>query len=229
MWKIGGNLMFYEPIRYVPFASLEELKENSIQMFVSCLGSPKQYTHYQDSIVYIDGRSQTFVTPLRRETPKILEDNGYKEGEYFIRSADKEYIDKLRFAVDGEEYKWLEYMAKEQSWNFAYQEAHKTALRKNIQEIEPDMYPIAELECIEDEKTIGNTTFNRMMTNKILGYANVGSFIRESNNRVLLCDEYGRTFLVTFKYSANEFINQLIDANYTRALYPWIFIQKHEE
>ena len=103
--------MFYEPIRYVPFASLEELKENSIQMFVSCLGSPKQYTHYQDSIVYIDGRSQTFVTPLRRETPKILEDNGYKEGEYFIRSADKEYIDKLRFAVDGEEYLAGAYMS----------------------------------------------------------------------------------------------------------------------
>ena len=221
--------MFYEPIRYVPFKTFQELMDNSIQLFGRCLGSPQKYTHYQDSIVYIDGKSQTFVTPLRKETSNILKNNGYEEGEYFIRCADKEYIDKLRFVIDGPEYKWLEKMAREQDWNFAYQEAHKKAIRKNILSVEPDMYTVADFELIEDEKTIDGTTFCRMMTSNSLGYSNIGSFIRENNKRVLLCDEYGRTFLITFKYSANEFINQLIDANYTRALYPWIFIQEHKE
>lgn len=221
--------MFYEPIRYVPLKSLKEVMDNSIELIVTCLGNPKEFTHFQDNIVFINGRSQTFVTPLRKEITKILEDNGYKEGDYFIRSGDKEYIEKLNATINGTEFMWLKYMANEQAWNLAYQEAYKYATSKNIMTVEPEMSSIIDFECIDDDKTIDNTVYRMMMTNRSFGYSYVGTFIRAKENTVLLCDEYGRTFLVTFKYSANEFINQLIKANYTRAQYPWIFVQKLEE
>jgi len=57
---------------------------------------------------------------------------------------------------------------------------------------------------------------------------NIGTYIIVDENTLVICDEYGRTFLFKVQTVVNDFVNALIDAGYTRTIHPEDYIYKEE-
>ena len=78
----------------------------------------------------------------------------------------------------------------------------------------------------ESDQDLDGFTYTSMTNPKYvrLSQENVGTYIRTNSKTVLLCDEYGRTFLLKFGLSANEFVNKLNEAGYKPNCMPWDYV-----
>ncbi len=224
--------MFYEPIRYVGLKNSFELASFSLTIDGYSVNYPKEYCLYQGQIVFVTEECCASVSPRVEEAEAILQKDGYKKGEYFVPNQEKGFVEKLYNTINSKEYKWLKQMANLEKLNLAFLRAHKIANNKKIGCVEPDRSQIEMYIDVSEKSTEIDGLVYKCMLNKKLDYIsqkNVGTYIRVDYRTVLVCDEYGRTFLIRFKECANEFINSLIDANYTKTLLPWSYIYSKKE
>lgn len=57
---------------------------------------------------------------------------------------------------------------------------------------------------------------------------NVGTYVLVNEHTLVVCDEYGRTFLLKTKGVVNDMVNSLINAGYTRTLHPEYYISEYK-
>lgn len=224
--------MFSKPIRHVKLKGFSDLANYSLSLFEFKLQSErKQYCIYQENVVYVTEEGQVYVTPIRPEVCSILKENGYTEAGFSIPYKGKEFVEKLNYLINSDGYKWLIKIAEEEIFYYMFEQAHYVAKKKGIKEVEVkrefvEMYADVSME----EKKFGEYLYTGMLDKKfkLLSENNVGTYIRVNEDTILLCDEYGRTYYIKIKVQdyVNDFINQLIDAGYTRNRFPWEYVYK---
>ena len=75
---------------------------------------------------------------------------------------------------------------------------------------------------------VENMRFCPMITKYLFNHSrdNIGTYILLNDRSVLVCDEYGRTFLISVKVSINDIVNTLIEAGYTRTPNPEYYVKE---
>ena len=100
----------------------------------------------------------------------------------------------------------------------------RSAEKKGIKSVKFDEEQLEVFRDVsESDQDLDGFTYTSMTNPKYvqLSQENVGTYIRTNFKTVLLCDEYGRTFLLKFGLSANEFVNKLNEAGYKPNCMPW--------
>jgi len=131
-----------------------------------------------------------------------------------------------------EHYKWLEKIAEEECIAYTYEKAFKKSYKKGIQSAKIwDEYQLEEIPfSLPYEDPVTHTMY-RALTSISLDYEsirNIGTYIIVDKNTVIICDEYGRTFLLK-QTVINNTINALLNAGYTRNTYPERYISYPEK
>ena len=172
-------------------------------------------------VAYTNKYGYTLVTPYRKEIPDILRRNGYVEKYIYVP-----------FSNNGEKipnsYLWLMKIAKEENSAATCVEALKFAKEIGISDVNTTPFSIRIKEVKETFEMEENIFLPMTGLFLLNGKENVGTYIVVNREKVLLCDEYGRTFLVSVRPIINEFVNALIDAGYTRTCHPENYVKKKE-
>ena len=213
--------MFNAPIRHTRLSTLEEVMNFSYR--TDFRATPMAKWQNNGQIAHADQYGVIYVTPYRREIHSILENAGYKDGSLYVPfSSGSETLP--------DEYQWLVRVAEEENWASTYEEAFQKASSRGIQPVKVSgKYQIREISRMFDDTE--HHTFYFPMTMMFLANntdKNIGTYIIIDEKSVMLCDEYGRTFLVKVKTVINDFINSLIAAGYTRTIHPWFYVRKVE-
>lgn len=212
--------MFYAPIRHTP------LKYPSDVLNFSCYTgytAEKIKTFFQkDSDIFIcneDGK--VFATPFREEIPIVLEEFGFKqecfEGGFSPiprRISEKYFI--------------LQEMAEREKQLKFYEENFKKSPQRDSSYTIPENLRFSNYE-ITGPRTVGiNIEYNiRPLFCENNENHNISTFIIFHNdNRILLCDEYGRTFLISFNSTddLHIFVNFLLESNFSYTIHPEEYI-----
>lgn len=213
--------MFSKPIKYVRLKSLEEVKAFSYKK--NKTGRPcnrKTFDTRNGNIVFIDEFESLYVTPYRSEIIGILERAGY-----YQRDLDVEFsYDEKRTA----RYQWLERIAEEERWARTFEEAYRVSRRKGIKPVDTrgiNLEKICDitLESFDDKEK--KQIFSRM--SEQFKNENVGTYIIIDKNKLMVCDEYGRTYLLTIKGPINDMVNRLIKSGYKRTAHPEWYIKEY--
>jgi len=214
--------MFSNPMKYTPLKSLEELKDWSYQYKFRTDNSPCVYCSNNGQISYTDDQGTVWVTPARPEVRDILAGAGYKEGGLYVHFSNGEERPS--------EYQWLQKISDEECWAYTYQKAYECAEKKGIM-------PVSIKEKVYVREIVGYwydeqlaTEYYALATIYLLNQTdeNVGTYIVLDEKTVVVCDEYGRTFLLRAKTVINDTVNALIDAGYTRTLHPEYYVRVRE-
>ena len=215
--------MFNTPIRHIPLTSLEEVTNFSYRVYESKKGTPLTKCQNNGHIAFTDSYGNVFVTPYRPEIHGILENAGYTDDCIFVPFS------------NGEErpdaYDWLIKIADEESWAYTHEQAYKIAQEKGIKSVDTihfEKYQLKEIFYYDEKDT--NTVFSSLTTKFLFNNSNsnIGTYIVVNNKTLVVCDEYGRTFLIKVKTVVNDIVNALIEAGYTRTLHPEWYIRKYE-
>lgn len=210
--------MFTTPIRHTRLNNMEELLKFSYRTD----GKTKPLTKWQNNgqIAFADAFGCVYVTPYRTEVHEILEKNGYTDKCFFVP-----------FSNSGERpeaYKWLVQIAEEENWAETYEEALKVATEKGIKPVKlSQKFQLKEISYYDDKET--NTIYSALTTQYLMNNSreNVGTYIIVDEKTIVICDEYGRTFLVRVKTVVNDLVNALIGAGYTRTAHPEYYIRHY--
>lgn len=209
--------MFNDPIRHTELTSLEEVLKFSFRTN-DFFGKGKQETYWQkdDQIAFVDSNGWMWVTPYRSEIVTILRRNEYKEERLQVPFSKGEERPG--------EYLWLVKIAEEENWARTYEAAQRWAELKGIKKGEIDKNTknlrVREVNPYIEEPKRKRVFWNMtslFLTNET--EKNVGTYIIVDNRTLVICDEYGRTFLVEAAV-INDIVNLLLDLNYTRTLHP---------
>ena len=213
--------MFIAPIKPQPIRSMDELRSFSYltdrvahDSFIFCQNNGQ--------IAFSDTFCRIWVTPYRNDVRKILESVGYLQQTFFVPFSNGE--------ERPEAYKWLVKIADEEEWAETYAMAFEIASQdKGIKPVtlKPKVHIKQIVDYYEDES---HTSYYPMVLKSFQHHSeqNIGTYIMIDEKNVLLCDEYGRTFLVTAKTVINDVINLLIEAGYTRTTHPENYVKKVE-
>lgn len=214
--------MFSTPIKHVRLKSLEELKAFSFRKFGE-EAEPKTFCSNNGQTAYTDESGYVYVTPSRTGVLDILLDAGYREGSIFVPFS------------NGEErpyhYKWLARIADEENWCETFSLAKYVADNKGVKPVDTNGISFRQIRDITEHGFFdkeNDCIYSRMAIKFLLnGTAeNVGTYIVISSNTVMVCDEYGRTYLLTIKGTINELVNRMIEAGYTRCIRPDLFVRE---
>lgn len=229
--------MFFEPVRYTKLRNAFEVMKYSKLVFTQSNTSIKKvYCIYRDQIIFVDENGYGYMTPYREEIMDVLEkEDGYKSSSFILNmpESSRKEIDRQ---MQQEDYKWLMQMANSEEWNLTFEKAHTAAQNNNVKEVEIDESLIRFFQDVTTEEYIlgagkGSIAFKGMVEKHLNNGSelNVASFIRFNSTTLLICDNYGRTFLVRFTKSTNHVVNQLLEAGYTYTTYPWLYVVKKEK
>lgn len=228
--------MFNTPVRYVPMEeNMEQLKEFSYWGKREGKAVPLTYDSNNGQLIYVDENKFTYVTPARKSAYEVLEKNNYQRKEMFVPFSNGEQKPIV--------YQWLQRMVEENEWNDTFSAAYIVATQKGIKKMDTDDFRIAKIKDVtifpfslevrnimiasEYEKIkVSGMIYQHLMNET---RKNIGTFICLDSKNVLVCDEYGRTFLVEVKGTASDFVNALIDAGYTRTVHPERYVQSVNE
>ena len=219
--------MFYQPTRNVKIKNFEELKKFSICMKGYVVDEPKKFCQYQEQVVFVTEEKIAYVCPERDGIFDIMKKEGYEEGDFFVINQEKSFIEKLYATIKGKQYNWFLKMKKEEENNLLYERLHMIAEEKGIKSVKFDEEQLEVFRDVsEADQDLDGYTYTSMTNPKyaLLSKENVGTYIRTNSKTVLLCDEYGRTFLLKFGLSANEFVNKLNEAGYKPNCMPWNYV-----
>lgn len=217
--------MFATPIKNVRLTSLEELKKFSFNMWDQ-KAEPKTFAYNNGQFAYADEYGCVNVTPYRGEVRDILKAEGYSQEYFFVPFSNAE--------ERPERYIWLAQIAKEEEWSNTFEKAFAISESKGIKPVDTKGITIRQIrdvsiEMFTDEENhrhyIGMTM--QMLLNSTSD--NVGTYIIISRDTIMVCDEYGRTFVITIKATINDFVNRLIDAGYTRCATPEQYVRSFPE
>ena len=214
--------MFYTPIKYTRLKTLQEVFD------FSCLTTfkdkPKKKYKTTEYIIFTDKIGNVFFTPIRPEIDGILKGNGYQNSRTPI-SFSPENANPFSLL-------WIEKIAKEENWAYTYECAFYYSSANGIKPvtINNDDYQIIEIIFDNTYDDIDTNTYYYALTQKFLKDSkhNIGTYIFVDEKTIVICDEYGRTFLVKSKTIINDLVNTLIDAGYTRTIHPEKYIYKYQ-
>ena len=211
--------MFNTPIKHTRLNSLEEVIKFSHRTGGRLNDMPLMKCSNNGQIAFSDEFGNVLVTPYRSEIHSILNEAGYREGGFFVPFSNGE--------KRPEEYRWLAKIAEEENWAETYEEAAKVATEKGIKPVElaPQKLQIKEITSLYSDHETGNI-YHRLILQFLSnnGKDNIGTYIIVDEKTLVICDEYGRTFLVKAKTVINDIVNNLIDAGYTRTAHPEWYI-----
>ena len=210
--------MFTTPIQHRPLRNLDEVLKFSYP--TDFFATPLTKWQNNGHIAFADQNGNVHVTPYRVETHPILEEAGYIEKSLSVPFSNSENRPDF--------YKWLVKIAEEENWAYTHEKAYEIALSKCIQPVRvKEKYQVKEITFYDDTKS---HIIYKALTLQFLhnnSAENIGTYIVVDDKTVVVCDEYGRTFLVKVKTVINDFVNALIDARYTRTQHPEWYIQEY--
>lgn len=184
----------------------------------------KPYTCCQNNgqIAFADKFGMVRVTPYRSEIDFILEEEGYREGSVFVPFSNGEEVPVA--------YAWLRQIADEENRAETHEKAFLKASERGIKPVcIKQKVQVKEVEgWYEDEES--NARYEPMTMMYLLNRTeeNIATYIIVDEKILLICDEYGRTFLVKVKTVVNDIVNSLIEAGYTRTAHPERYVHFHE-
>ena len=221
-----GILMFSAPIKHVQLKSMEELKKFSMECWKE-KATPMAFCVNNGQIAYADEAGVVSVTPYRPEIWDILRKNGYREASFFVPFSNRE--------ERPDRYKWLVRIANEECWATTFEQAFAVSVRKGVLPFLNDDLKGITFKRIRDVTTTifddkENHHWFEGMVMEHLGNQtddNIGTYIVVDSHNVMVCDEYGRTFILTVKGVVNDFVNCLIAHGYTRTVHPEYYIHEY--
>lgn len=212
--------MFTQPIKHTRLASLEEVLNFSYRTDSSATPLTKWQNNGQ--IAFANQYGIVYVTPYRPEIHSILQEAGYKEESLYVPFSNGE--------KRPEEYKWLAKIAEEENWAETHEEAFEVASKKGIRRVMvSEKYQIKEISHYDDTDT--HTAYLPLTMKFLMNESkdNIGTYILVDEKTIVICDEYGRTFLLKAKTVVNDLVNALIDAGYTRTVHPERYVVRKSE
>lgn len=223
-----GILMFSEPIKYVRLKSMEELEKFSMECWDQ-KATPMTFCMNNGQIAYADEAGGVRVTPYRPEIHGILKENGYHEATFFVPFSNGE--------KRPDRYEWLAKMADEECWAETFEQAFRVSVRKNVLPLLPDNLKSITFKQIRDitAKPFDDKRNHRYFIGMVMKHLgnqtedNVGTYIVVDSHNVMVCDEYGRTFILTVKGIVNDLVNSLIAYGYKRTVHPEYCIRKYQK
>ena len=211
--------MFNTPIKHIRLTSLEEVINFSF--LTDRRANPLTKCQNNGQIAFADKYGRVYVTPYRTEIHAILEESGYTDGSIFVPFSNGE--------PRPDSYQWLAKIAEEENWAGTYEEAFQVASDKGIQPVKVSgKYQIREISYYDD--TNSHTIYSALTIMFLMNKSkeNIGTYILVDKKTIVICDEYGRTFLLKSKTVVNDIVNALLDAGYTRTIHPEWYIRKYE-
>ena len=215
--------MFNNPIMYTRLKNLDELLNFSLRTD-SRSERAKTYTTNNGQVAFTSKYGYVYVTPYRPEILSILEKEGYSESfSLFVPYSNGE--------KRPDEYVWLAKIAELECWAYTHEKAWEVALEKGIDHVHTDnsLYQIKEISYFYDESA--KTTYSSMCMKYLHNNSreNIGTYIIVNDKTILICDEYGRTFLVKSKKVINDLVNDLIVAGYRHNSNPYYYVHFDNE
>ena len=216
--------MFNQPIQRTILTSVEEIKRYSFLM--NGIISSEKMVRYQNNgqIAYADEAGRIYVTPYRKEIHEILANAGFEEGSLSVPFSNGGSIP--------ESYEWLKKIALQENWATTHVIAYGLSSCKNIKcvdlsSIDEKMH-VCEIFRYEDKETkkIYHNMVNLWIPND--EGDNISTYIIIDKKTLIVCDEYGRTFLIKVKSVINDIVNLLIDAGYRHNPNPARYVSVYE-
>jgi len=205
--------MFTAPIQHTRLRGMEDLLKFSFKTNF-CSDQRNIFCFLNEQIAFTDCSGYIYVTPFRSEISNILVAAGYKTATLLFPTISE---------TDEEAYHWLRCIANDENWAETYESAHFLSVSKGIKPVTIDTHKLQLREILysyDDNAT--HKKYERMITQFLRNDTedNIATYILVDEKTVLICDEYGRTFLVKAKTVINDVVNALIDAGYTRTTHP---------
>jgi hypothetical protein len=216
--------MFEKPIKHKALTSIYDIKRWSYRIYgrlsEKCVANQKN-----ENIIFSDEAGCIYVTPYRPEIWGILEKAGYtKECTLSVPFTEWEESTK---------YKWLKKIAEEENWASTYEKAAQVAQERGIQPLKKVSKKYSVKEISSPYYDTETWTVYLPMIEKDLSYSsdkNVGTYVLVDEKTILVCDEYGKTYLLIKKKGViNAMVNSLINAGYTRTLHPEYFVMVYKK
>ena len=217
--------MFSTPVKHVRITSMEELLKFSY--WTTKKAHPLTRHQNNGQIAFAVETGDVYVTPYRPEIHDLLANHGYMEGGISVPFP------------NGVEncspfYKWLSKIAEEECWAYTHEKAFQISKDKGIT---PVSYKTGNLRIREITHTkqpdleCQSLRFSPLTSLYLMNDTeeNIGTYIVLDERTVLLCDEYGRTFLVKAKIVINDFVNALLEAGYSRTAHPERYVYVSED
>lgn len=226
LWRKDMFSMFYKPLGSISdFQSIEQLLHYSRQVEIPATVLPrKRYCKLPNGdILFTANPRFTYLTLPWLGIEDFLQENGFTE----IHKRQLPKVDYSAISKNFEELMLKQMML--QYWAAAFQKCGEKAKSKNIASVsiqqEVGFHDITFQDCtlkVETPKSFGlssEVTCKGMVTAypQCEGLCNVGTFIY-FNTFLMICDEYGRTFLlqqVSDQKPLIPIVTQLVEANYT--------------
>ena len=222
--------MFIAPINYSPLTTLEELENFSKLEGYRPNNPVKAYCTNNGVVAYTDANNTLWVTPSRPEITELLEKEGFERKSFCVPYSNGEKRDS--------HFMWLAKIATEETWNYTYAQAMKIAEKRQLQIVDfrhaETKYRITEInsDYIEELYTTPpesrpELVYSPMTMQYLMNETdqNIGTYIIIDSKKFLVCDGYGRTYLVETKSCINELINMLILAGYSRTQNPQFYVK----
>lgn len=210
--------MFNTPIRHTRLVSYKEVLSFSFR--TDSRATPLTKWQNNGHIAFADWYGNVYVTPYRPEINGILASEDYKDGAIFVPYSNGE--------KSPDAYQWLMKIAEEENWAYTHEEAFKVASEKGIKAVTMcGKYQIKEISYYDD--TDAHTIYSALTMKFLMNDSkdNIGTYILVDEKTLIICDEYGRTFLLKAKTVVNDLVNALIDAGYTRTAHPEWYIRRY--
>jgi len=210
--------MFTNPIKHTRLTSLEEVMSFSYN--TGRRATPLTKCQNNGQIAFSDAWGCVFVTPYREEIHGILEESGYKDETFFVPFSNGE--------ERPEAYHWLTKIAEEECWAYTHEQAFELACQKGIQPVK--ITGKCQIKQIPYDDRDTQTRYAALAGQFLLGESqkNIATYIVVDEKTLVICDEYGRSFLIKAKTVVNDLVNALISAGYTRTRHPNWYVKHYE-
>ena len=214
--------MFTAPSTYSRITNVEEILKVSYR---TKYHAAKQLAKWQNNgqVAFSGPDGYIWVTPYRPEIHGILEDAGYHDEGLYVPFSGTTY-------GRPEKYQKLIELAKTSCKAYTQEEAFKVASEKGIQPVNVDstLYQVEEFTSYTDPETQIHYTELVMTFLANNSGKNVGTFIVVNDHTLVICDEYGRSFLVTATSSdlIDDLVGKLVNSGYTSTTYPECYVHQ---
>lgn len=212
--------MFYAPIRHTPLKTVSDILNFSCNTGYTAQ-KPKTFYQKDSNIFICDENGEVFATPFREEIPMVLEEFNFKEENSEVSLSAIPYNIKSKYFI-------LQEMAEREKQLKFYEENFKKSPQRDSSYTIPENLRFSNYE-ITEPRTVGlNIEYNiRPLFCENNENHNISTFIIFHNdNRILLCDEYGRTFHISFNSTddLHIFVNFLLESNFSYTIHPEEYI-----
>lgn len=211
--------MIFAPIKHSKLETVEDIR--SFSCMTNKFSKTRTYYNTKERIIWVDYDQIVRVTPYR---PEIIE-----RFENTLFTRDPALLNFQSECDNFTRYSWLKQIAEEENWNYTYEIAHIIAGQKGLKGISlPERIQIREISPSSyfydgNDTSLYFSPMVKMFVSEGSG-TNIGTFIIINNKTLLMCDNYGRTFLIKVKDCINDVVNSLLMSHYTRNSTPENFV-----